>query len=332
MAVVRRAYALAASGATDREVAAATGLKETHVGEILTNPVYAGRLRTGEALGIAALIDPALWSAVQAARERRRTRAPGRIVKRQYALRLRCLGCRRFLYGDVGRYRHPSPTCEAFRAAAPLVRRQRTPAHDARVKGHSYPQAWYEGAVGALLGEIGSLGEATLAEVVRLHAACRPEVDELALARIDREREAATRKLAQTRDVVAWQAAMGRLDAAEALARQAPAGARLTPPEIVAYLRSLPALWADSGPDARQALTTAIFARTDVLGFERMEYELTPDAIALGLDAALPAVFDLRDQIGEFGRGERRCPATTDLPITMRLAEPPAPCGWLRSA
>ena len=87
--------------------------------------------------------------------------------------------------------------------------------------------------------------------------------------------------------------------------RQPPAGARLTPPEIVAYLRSLPALWADSGPDARQTLATAIFARTDVLGFERMEYELTPDAIALGLDAALPAVFELRDQIGEFGRGER---------------------------
>ena len=131
------------------------------------------------------------------------------------------------------------------------------------------------------------------------------EVDELALARIDREREAATRKLAQTRDVVAWQAAMSRLDAAEALARQPLAGGRLTPPEIVAYLRSLPALWADSGPDARQAITTAIFARTDVLGFERMEYELTSDAIARGLDAALPAVFELRDQIGEFGRGER---------------------------
>ena len=131
------------------------------------------------------------------------------------------------------------------------------------------------------------------------------EVDELALARIDREREAATRKLAQTRDVVAWQAAMSRLDAAEALARQPLAGGRLTPPEIVAYLRSLPAIWADSGPDARQAITTAIFARTDVLGFERMEYELTSDAIARGLDAALPAVFELRDQIGEFGRGER---------------------------
>jgi hypothetical protein len=102
--------------------------------------------------------------------------------------------------------------------------------------------------------------------------------------------------------------------------------------EIVAYLRSLPALWADSGPDARQTITAAIFARTDVLGFERMGYELTPDAIALGLDAALPAVFELQDQIGEFGRGERHCPATIDLPVAMRLAEPPESCEWLRSA
>jgi hypothetical protein len=205
---------------------------------------------------------------------------------RLYALRLRCLGCGRHLYGDVGRYRHPAPTCEAFRAAVPLVRRQRTEAHDTRIKGHSYPQAWYEGAVGALLGRVGTLDDVALAEVVRLHATHRPQVDELALARIDREREAATRKLAQTRDVVAWQAAMGRLDAAEALARQPLEGRRLTPAEIVAYLRSLPGLWADSGPDARQAIATAIFARTDVLGFERMEYELTSDAIALGLDGA----------------------------------------------
>ena len=69
-----------------------------------------------------------------------------------------------------------------------------------------------------------------------------------------------------------------------------------------------------------------------MLGFERMEYELTSDAIALGLDAALPAVFELRDQIREFGRGEGGCPATNDLPVTMRLAEPPESCEWLRSA
>ena len=58
-------------------------------------------------------------------------------------------------------------------------------------------------------------------------------------------------------------------------------------------------------PTGRQALAVAIFAPTDVLGFERLEYELSADAIELGLDAALPAVFELRSQIGEFGRGGR---------------------------
>ena len=63
--------------------------------------------------------------------------------------------------------------------------------------------------------------------------------------------------------------------------------------------------WANSGPDGRQAMVGSIFARTDVLGFERLEYDLTPDAIDLGLDVALPRVFQLGSQVGEFGRGER---------------------------
>lgn len=42
-----------------------------------------------------------------------------------------------------------------------------------------------------------------------------------------------------------------------------------------------------------QALATALFATTDVLGYEPMEYELTPDAVKLGLNAALPRVLEL---------------------------------------
>jgi hypothetical protein len=49
----------------------------------------------------------------------------------------------------------------------------------------------------------------------------------------------------------------------------------------------------------------AIFARLDVLGSQRLEYELTADAIDLGLDAGLPPILELESQIGEFGRGER---------------------------
>ena len=47
--------------------------------------------------------------------------------------------------------------------------------------------------------------------------------------------------------------------------------------------RRTPSLWADSGPDGRRALATALFAPTDVLGFE----------IELGLSAALPAQLEL---------------------------------------
>jgi hypothetical protein len=118
------------------------------------------------------------------------------------------------------------------------------------------------------LGEIGGVDDATIADVVRLHGAYRPRVDELTLARIGRARDEAGRQLGITRDVLAWQTTMTRLDAEERLANEPLADHRLAPAEIVAYLRSLPTLWADSGPEGRQVLIGAIFARTDVLGFE----------------------------------------------------------------
>jgi hypothetical protein len=98
---------------------------------------------------------------------------------------------------------------------------------------------------------------------------------------------------------------MARLDAEEAWAKEPVEERRLSSAETVAYLRSLPALWQDSGPEGRQALVGAIFKRTDVLGFEKLEYDLSQDAIELGLGAALPAVLDLSVQIAGFGRGER---------------------------
>ena len=315
-AVVVQAYPLAAGGATDWEVATQTGLAKTHVGELLTNPIYAGRLRTGEIAGIAPIVDQALWSMVQTMRERRRTRLPGRIVKRNYALRLRCAGCGRYLYGDIGRYRHPAPTCEAFLAATPFVHRQRQRNrgdHDHRVQGHSYPQAWYEDAVGDLLGQVGKLDDRTITDAVRLYDEEPGACDQLTLARIERERNEASACLARTRDIAAWQATMLRLDAEEETARRPREQRRLAPSEVVDYLRSLPSLWADSGPAGRLAIATALFARTEVEGYQRMTYELTPDAIELGLNAALPAEFEFGKR--EFGRGERTQP---DQPVPLQ--------------
>ena len=70
-------------------------------------------------------------------------------------------------------------------------------------------------------------------------------------------------------------------------------------------LRSLPKLWADSGPEGRQALASALFTKLEVEGYQKMRYELTPDAVDLGLGAALPAQLETGGQIGGFGRGER---------------------------
>ena len=66
-------------------------------------------------------------------------------------------------------------------------------------------------------------------------------------------------------------------------------------------------------------------------GVARMQeatVHLSAHAVRHGLAAALPAEVGILVS----GRGERDSPATNDLPITMRLAEPPAPCDWLRSA
>ncbi len=64
-------------------------------------------------------------------------------------------------------------------------------------------------------------------------------------------------------------------------------------------------MWADAGPEGRRALATSLFAKLEVEGYRKMTYTLTPDAIDLGLNAALPAVLEVGAQIGESGRGER---------------------------
>jgi hypothetical protein len=75
------------------------------------------------------------------------------------------------------------------------------------------------------------------------------------------------------------------------------------------------------GPDGRQALVTAIFARLDVLGFQWLEYELTPDAIDRGLDAALPPTAELESQIGEFSSFRAWSPAEL-RPLALARVSP----------
>ena len=73
----------------------------------------------------------------------------------------------------------------------------------------------------------------------------------------------------------------------------------------------------------------AEFERIDVLGARETTIRPTNTAVAYGFAAAIP---DRLEVTVGYGRGERSSPATSDLPITMRLAEPPAPCDLVRSA
>ena len=81
----------------------------------------------------------------------------------------------------------------------------------------------------------------------------------------------------------------------------------------------------------RHAIAEAVFERIDVLGATDYAFAMTAHAKARGWDAAFGADV-VRVKEGRSGRGERPSPATIDLPITMRLAEPPAPYELVRSA
>ena len=158
-AVVVRAYQLAATGSTDWEVAAQTGLAKTHVSEVLTNPIYAGRLRTGEVGGHRA--DRRPGALVDGADDARATADPDTRSHREGRLR-------------------PAPaaapaagsTSSATSAATATRRRparrswRRSPSSAVGGAGTGtrstrasratrYPKEWYEDAVGELLGQIG---------------------------------------------------------------------------------------------------------------------------------------------------------------------------------
>jgi hypothetical protein len=83
------------------------------------------------------------------------------------------------------------------------------------------------------------------------------------------------------------------------------------------YLRSLPSLWADAGPDGHQALAAALFTKLEVEGYRKMTYELTPDAVELGPQTALPEVSRLG--FGEFGPGERGSASLAHLRFRPRF-------------
>ncbi len=300
LAVVQRCYELAAAGMTDRQIATRTGLHKAHIGELLTNPLYKGQLRTGEAFGGGQAVDSVTWDKVQAQRGKMARRKPGRGALRVYPLArlIHCASCGAPLTADTGRFRHPYPACSDFTEAKPATWGSKP--------GESYDSALYDSIIPAVLAHVANAAE-MLPDVMAEMDRTAPGPDPATITRIGIERDAATRRLQADRDVDAWKATMERLDREEAEANSA-TRTLPTAEEAKAYLTDLPRLWDASGPEERKLLTNALFERIDVLGVEEVTVTLTPEARERGWLAAWADTeleVPLTSKVVGYGRGER---------------------------
>lgn len=159
------------------------------------------------------------------------------------------------------------------------------------------------------------------------------EADAFTRTRIERDRQTAIARYVRDRDVVALQATMARLDMEMSQAKER-GGGEVKPEQALHYLSNPAELWNDTEPAERRAIAEATFDRIEAMRLDLMIHPSTEGG-TLRLVGSLrhPAAATKRGKgVRTDGRGERHSPATTDLPITMRLAEPPQPCDLVRSA
>ena len=237
-------------------------------------------------------------------RARYSRRHRGGVSRRQYGLGglLACAACGRRLTGHVGRYRHMD-ACEAFKAAAPRRVQRDGETLDPRVRGESYKVEVYEDAIRRAFEHV-AVSSTLKASTVAI--ARRRELDggdDLALARIGRERDRAALRFAKDRDLGQLEATMARLDA-EAQAAVVRPSRIPTAAEARAYLESLPNLSATTSDAGRKAIAEGVFERIDVLGATDYTFTLTAHAKARGWDAAFGAGAAAVKE-GRSGRGER---------------------------
>ena len=280
-----RAYELAGTGLTDREVSGRLGLGLHTVRGILTSPLYRGRLRDGSLANWDRVVDDETWQRVADLRAARNRRSPGRPeTRRTYALpMLECAACGRRLVGDKDRYRHLE-ACEAFMAARPTGGQVR--GRHRRIPGQSYGRDEYEAIVPFVLERV-RLGAQDIDDAADAYArGTGAEPNQLRLARIEEDRERALATYRRDRDPLALEQTMRDLDTAEAEALGDRARPGLSPDEVRRYLEHLAAWWADADPDDRRALAMTLFERISVLGVSQVKLEPTQEARAHGLAEA----------------------------------------------
>ena len=283
IAIVRRAYELAGEGWTNNEVAHAVGLRPTHVREILTNPFYAGRLRSGEPAHATPVVSAELWDRVQTLRSRASRRKPGPINARIYPLAnvIHCAFCSRRLIGHNGRYEH-TDLCPEWTALKPDL---------PNVHGKSYKAAIFENAIEKIFehAAVSDESKSRVLEYLRQEqGAVKDGPDRFAIAQIKQQREDAARRFVADRDLPALEATLSRLDAEE----QGLSTALVVPAdelEALRYLADLPRLWANNSDRGKQIVARALFRRIDAKAIKEFRVHLTPEASRMGLGAAMGA-------------------------------------------
>lgn len=167
--------------------------------------------------------------------------------------------------------------------------------------------------VQGILGQA-ALGSPTLAAVVGAVVPGATGGDQAALSRIARVRQQAVARYLRDRDTTALDAAMHRLDAEEARARQPREEEGVPADKAAQYLRELPATWAKAeGGRGRQLVADALFDRIEVLGLQEATAHLSNHAVRHGLADVLPEEFG----ISVSGRGERT--QAEPLRVTIRI-------------
>ncbi|HLA65196.1 MAG TPA: recombinase family protein [Candidatus Saccharimonadales bacterium] len=278
---MRSCFERAARGDGDRDVARDLALPIHTVRGILTNPIYVGRLRDGSPASVEPLVDVATWNRVQQLRSERNSRGGRPAVNRTYLLpMLACAACGRGLVGDSGRYRHLDP-CAAFTAARPRSA-YRNRLH--RVPGHSYRRSVYEDLVPLVLRKVAlSLDAVDLSRAAELWQAPAPMVDELALRRLEADRDRVLARYREHRDPARLEADMARLDEREAAAKAAHDVSAPDWSEALQLLRDVPAMWADRDADDldRRRLAIELFSSVEALGARRTTWNFRSGAQAV---------------------------------------------------
>lgn len=276
MPIAVKAYELSARGATDREVAATTGMTLWQVRTVLNSGLYAGRLADGTETRWPA---PVPFEVIEAATlERQRRSTSGHTFRhRIYPLTDRgplvCAACDRPLHGVTRTatsrrvYRHPD-RCDAWSSG------------EAAAVG-------LEDQVGQLLAG----ARPTRESAARIRAALRQpavEPDRIALARIDAEMRRVALALVDHADP----GAIARLEQLRTqravVAVTAIAADQPDPERALAYLEDLGRLWKRTDDEGRRALVVANFERLGAIGARIVDVAATPAAARRGLVLALP--------------------------------------------